>query len=156
MAKSKQSPQSKRQALQQSGTFNRRAAKVRDELFLAEEFFDSQDLAQVKYEMLRRVQKDGAQVSQAASSFGFSRPSFYKAQEDFAREGIAGLVPKKRGPKRRHKLTDEIMEFVLETRDWEPPPTSVEIVQLIADRFETKVHRRSVERALIALKKKPQ
>ena len=37
---------------------------------MEEQFFDSQELAQVKYEMLRRVRKEGAQVIQAASNFG--------------------------------------------------------------------------------------
>jgi transposase len=110
----------KSQALRQNGTFNPKAREVRDRLFLEEEFFDSQDLAQVKYEMLRRVRKEGAQVSQAAANFGFSRPSFYKAQEDFVREGLAGLIGKKRGPKGRHKLSTEILDFVAQRRIQDP------------------------------------
>ena len=43
-------------------------------------------------------------VSETAAAFGFSRPSFYKAQEHFAQAGRAGLIPRKRGPKQRRKL----------------------------------------------------
>jgi hypothetical protein len=50
--------------------------------FLEEDFFDAHDLAQVKYEMLRRVRREGTRVSQAASSFGCSRPSFYGLLDD--------------------------------------------------------------------------
>ena len=145
----------KAQALRQSGTLNFRAQEVRDRLFLEEDFFDAHDLAQVKYEMLRRVRREGTQVSQAASSFGFSRPSFYKAQEDFTREGLAGLIGKKRGPKGRHKLSAEIMDFVEQRRTQDPSLRVAALLELIQKRFGTHVHRRTLERALVAAKKKP-
>jgi len=141
------------QALRQSGTLNPRAQKVQDRLFLEEDFFDPEDLPQVKYEMLRRVQKEAMPIGTAAASFGFSRPSFYKALEDFAREGLVGLIPKKRGPKRGHKLTREIMAFVAQIRAQEPSVRTPDLVQRIRDEFGTQVHRRTLERALIAAKK---
>jgi transposase len=122
---------------------------------LEEDFFDAHDLAQVKYEMLRRVRREGTRVSQAASSFGFSRPSFYKAQEDFTREGLAGLIGKKRGPKGRHKLSAEIMDFVEQRRTQDPSLRVAALLELIQKRFGTRVHRRTLERALVAAKKKP-
>src|SRR5450432_3805955 len=100
------------QALRQSGSLNLRPQNVRDELFRDQEFFDPRDLVQVKYEMLRRVGKDGHSISTTASAFGFSRPSFYQAQAVFEESGLAGLVPQKRGPKQAHKLTPEILEFL--------------------------------------------
>src|SRR5215813_11589861 len=89
----------KLRTLQQHGTVNPRPKAVRDELFLQDEFFDPRDLVQVKYEMLRRVRTDGKSVTDAATNFGFSRPSFYQAQSAFEQDGLAGLVPRKRGPK---------------------------------------------------------
>ncbi len=94
----KKERRSKLDALQQSGTLNMHPDEVIDELFLNNEFFDPCDLMQVKYEMLRRVKLDGWSVSEASRSFGFSRPSFYMAQEDFSRVGLVGFVPKPRGP----------------------------------------------------------
>ena len=76
------------QALRQSGTLNPRPQQVRDELFQEKEFFDARDLVQVKYEMLRRVSQEGHSISQAAASFGFSRPSFYQAQSAFEAGGL--------------------------------------------------------------------
>ena len=38
-----------------------------------------------------------------------ARPSFYQAQLAFEQDGIAGLVPHKRGPKQAHKLTSKII-----------------------------------------------
>ncbi len=69
----------KRQALRQTGTLNPRPDRVTDELFADSDFFDPNDLLQVKYEMLRRVRRDDFTVQQAAKVFGFSRPSFYMA-----------------------------------------------------------------------------
>src|SRR5205809_6192547 len=89
----------KLQTLRQQACLNPRPDRVHDEFFHDSEFFDPHDLVQVKYEMLRRVQKDGNPVSQAAATFGFSRPSFYQAQAAFEQAGLAGLIPHKRGPK---------------------------------------------------------
>lgn len=145
----------KLQALRQSHTLNPRAQAVRDPLFQETDFFDPRDLAQVKYEMLRRAQKEDTPVSQAAAAFGFSRPSFYKAQEDFSRQGLAGLIPRKRGPKRRRKLRPEILEFVAQIRLQEPAIKIADLVHRIQQRFSLTVHRRSLERALLTVKKKP-
>ena len=69
-------------------------------LFQGSDFFDPDDMVQVKYEMLRQVHVDNQPVSQAAREFGFSRPSFYQANSSFAKAGLAGLAPLKRGPRR--------------------------------------------------------
>jgi transposase len=156
--KSKQtSPQplpAKIQALRQSGTLNRHAKKVQDPLFLEEEFFDPQDLTQVKYEMLRRVQKDAMSIRRVAARFGFSRPAFYKAQKDFTREGLVGLLPKRRGPKEGHKITGEIVAFVEQRRSQEHSLRMPDLLRQIQEKFGIAVHRRTVERALITAKKK--
>jgi transposase len=147
-------PTAKIQALRQSGTLHPRAEKVQDRLFLEESFFDPQDLTQVKYEMLRRVQKDEIPISTVAANFGVSRPAFYKAQRDFARAGLVGLIPRRRGPKHGHKLTGEVLAFVKYIRTQEPDMTTPELVRRIQKKFSFQVHRRTVERALSSAKKK--
>jgi transposase len=142
------------QALRQSGTFNPRAGAIGDRLFLEERFFDPQDLTQVKYEMLRRVEKENLSISAAAASFGFSRPAFYKARRDFTIEGLGGLIARRRGPKEGHKVTREIVSFVERTRSQEPSIGMSELVRRIQNEFAVVVHRRTVERALVAAKKK--
>src|ERR1043165_9111783 len=102
----------KRKHLAASGTLHPTPEKVQDPLFQAYTFFDPDDALQVKYEMLRRVERDGDSVSQAAKDFGFSRRHFYALQHQFAEQGFQGLVPKKRGPKGAHKLTDAIVDFI--------------------------------------------
>ncbi len=55
-------------ALRSQEVLNPHPEKVTDSLFREEEFFDPHDLVQVKYEMLRRVGKEGASVSEASAS----------------------------------------------------------------------------------------
>ena len=138
----------KRKALREQGTLNRQPEKVTDGLFQENDFFDPRDLIQVKYEMLRRVSAEDKTASEAARTFGFSRPSFYQAKSAFDGEGLSGLVPKKRGPRGGHKLTEEVVKFVRQVLEKEGPLGSQALAEKIRDRFGLRVHRRTVERAL--------
>ncbi len=136
------------QALRAQRCLNPRPEAVRDERFAASEFFDARDLVQVKYEMVRRVRVDGDTVARSAQEFGFSRPSFYEAAAALDAGGLAGLVPARPGPRRAHKLTDEVVSFARERLAGDPGLRSTGLVELIAERFGVRVHRRSIERAL--------
>jgi transposase len=144
----------KLEALREQGTLNPRPGEVTDPRFAKDSFFDPRDLVQVKYEMLRRVQSEGHSITGAATAFGFSRPSFYQAQSAFAEGGLAGLVPHKRGPKQAHKLTDQVLAYILSTRQQEPSVRTTELVGLIQERFGRKLHPRSIERSLKRHQKK--
>ena len=91
----------RKKELQESGCLNPSVADVRDARFEQMDFFDPFDLVQVKYEMLRRVQTEEGSVVEAARDFGYSRPAYYRAKDEFERAGLPGLIPKKRGPERR-------------------------------------------------------
>lgn len=147
-------PSAKRQALDESGTANVHAEAVHDSAFAHSEFFDPHDLVQVRYEMLRRVSAEGLSVTAAVARFGVTRPTFYKAQADFARAGLVGLLPAKRGPHGPHKLTDEVMRFVEQTHLDDTQLDGPDLVQRIQRHFGLAVHRRTVERALARSKKK--
>jgi len=143
------------ETLRQQGTLNPRPEDVTDELFETGEFFDARDLVQVKYEMLRRVEKEGRPITEAAPAFGFSRPSFYQAQSAFEEGGLAGLVPHKRGPKEAHKLTSKILDFLQKVREDDPTLHSADLVSRVAKRFGVVVHPRTSERGLARRQKKP-
>jgi len=147
-------PDHKVHALRQQGCLHPHPEKVSDELFTTSDFFDPRDLLQVKYEMLRRVRIDGHTVSQSASNFGLSRPSFYQAQALYEEGGLPGLLPKKPGPRRAHKLSDEVVEALREVLDKEPDTDSAALVELVENRFGVSVHPRSIDRALARQKKK--
>lgn len=144
----------KLEALRQQGTLNPRPEDVTDDLFETSEFFDARDVVQVKYEMLRRVEKEGRPITEAAAVFGFSRPSFYHAQSAFEQDGLAGLVPRKRGPKEAHKLTSEMVEFLQQIRQEDPSLRSADLTERVAKRFGVAVHPRTIERGLARHQKK--
>jgi transposase len=143
----------KRSFLRENGTLNPRPHAVESEIFRDSDFFDRDDLLQVKYEMLRLVEVDKQSVSEAVKAFGFSRPSFYQAQAAFNDAGLAGLLPHKRGPRSGHKLTPELMRFVAELRAADPHVSSPQLAIQIAERFGVSVHPRSIDRQLRRQKK---
>ena len=144
----------KLQSLGQNGTFNTRHAYVMDELFLDSEFFDPRDLVQVKYEMLRRVREDGLPVSKVSKMFGFSRVSYYQIQHSYDQQGLAGLMPRQRGPRHAHKLTEDVMAFILARKIKDASLQAIDLANQIKQRFGLSVHPRSVERALQRQQKK--
>jgi transposase len=138
----------KRQILQNSGCLHPHPESVSNELFVQQDFFDTEDLVQVKYEMLRGVRLEGQPVVDATRAFGLSRPTFYQAQAAFDSSGLLGLLPAKKGPRRSHKLTEEVMDFVKETSMLEPALPVAELARRIQQRFDITVHPRSIRRAL--------
>ena len=145
----------KRQTLRRHGTLNPHPEAVSHPLFHNSDFFDSDDLVQVKYEMLRQVHVDNSSISESAQAFGFSRPSFYQAQAAFQEDGVFGLVPHKRGPQGGHKLTPEVMEFVAQQRSADASLTPGQLAEAIQKRFRIQVHPRSIQRRLPQQKKRP-
>lgn len=146
MARRRKDP--KVEALRAERSLNPRPEAVRDEAFLGSEFLDARDIVQVKYEMVRRVRVEGQAVSHSAATFGFSRPSFYEAAAAIDTGGLAALVPARPGPRRAHKLNDEVVAYARAQLEAEPSLRSVDLVTLIEERFGIRVHPRSVERAL--------
>ena len=137
------------QRLKKEGTLHPYPDKVRTDLIAKSRFFDANDLMQMKYEMLRSVRVDQQPVSRAAHMFGLSRVAYYRAQKQYQHHGLAGLLPRRRGPKHAHKFTPEVMAFIDENLaaaggrpDWQFLSNQIE------NRFGAKVHPRSIERAV--------
>lgn len=142
------SRRSKAGALKEEGTLNLAPEKVSDPKFQDSEFFDPRDLVQVKYEMLRRVFAENASVTDAAAQYGVSRPTYYQTKASFAAAGIAGLVPKKRGPHRPHKLHGKVLAFLQKQLVPGEPIRARELTALVRQQFDLDVHPRTIERAL--------
>lgn len=140
--------------LDRSGTLNPHPEAIVDPLFLNNPFFDARDLLQTRYEMLRRHRIEGCSIVEATQAFGVSRPTFYHAQTAFTEQGLAGLLPQLRGPKRRHKLSDEVVQHILMLKAADPTLTTAQCVREIQQHFGISVHRRSLERALQIKKKR--
>jgi len=135
----------KHEEMQKNGTFNHRADKVSSELFSSSAFFDAHDLIQVKYEMLRAASNGQGDVTSIAAAFGFSRVSFYQIKKEYDENGIAGLTPKKRGPKGSRKLNGDDLEFA---RSLVGTYTKPQIVALLNEERGVVISKRTLERQL--------
>jgi transposase len=138
----------KRQALRDNGTFNPRADQVQHPLFRQSDFFDPQDLLQLKYETLRALEADRYSIAQAAREFGLSRPTIYQAQSQFQQQGLEGLLPHKRGPHNPHKLTAAVRNYLEELSAAEPGLSAEELSHRVRERFKIELHPRTIQKAL--------
>jgi transposase len=103
---------------------------------------------QVKYEMLRQVQHEGVSVTSAARAFGLSRPVFYAAHRAWEQGGLPALVPARPGPRRAHKLREEVVAYLEQARAADPRVRAADLAQQVQARCGLQVHPRSIERAL--------
>jgi len=144
----------KLEELRRRGCLNPKPEAVEDDLFVTADFFDPRDVLQVKYEMVRRVRVDREKVSLAAKRFGFSRPSVYQAMSAFEQGGVAGLLPEKPGPRRAHKLSEQVVADLRQALAENPELRTGDLVAILRDHFGLSVHGRSIERALRRQEKK--
>jgi transposase len=140
-------------ALRAAGALHPHPEAVQDAAFAEHEFFDTRDRVQVKYEMLRRHRVEGRPVTAVATAFGVSRQAFYSADAAFTTAGLPGLLPRRRGPKRAHKCSEAILEFVEGQRTTDPTVRSASVVAAIERQFGVRLHPRSLDRALARRKK---
>lgn len=146
----------KTDALRGRGCLNPHPERVVDPLFADSEFLDPRDLVQVKYEMVRKVSIEGDPVVASAAAFGFSRPTFYQARAAVESGGLPALVPAKPGPRRAHKLSGEVVDFIEAALGDDPARRPRELAPAVLERFGIRVHPRSIERALARRQEKKQ
>jgi len=144
----------KRSLLRKQGVLHPHPETVTAPLFHDSGFFDPQDLIQVKYEMLRRVQIEHTTVSRASQEAGMSRPAFYQAHASLEDNGLAGLIPQKPGPRGAHKLTAPVLTFLRQKRAAQPELTFSELAKEAGKEFDIQIHPRTIERVLLQLQKK--
>jgi len=142
-------------ALRAASVLHPHPEDVQDPAFATGPFFDARDRVQVKYEMLRRQQVDGQPVTAVATAFGVSRQAFYTAQAAFTTQGLPGLLPRPRGPQRRHKCTPAIVAFARQWRAEHRRARAAEVAAAVQAAFGVTLHPRSLLRALARPEKKP-
>lgn len=144
----------KAKMLQERGCLNHKPDQVKNELFQTSDFFDPQDLLQVKYEMLRQVLVEQQPIQRTARQFGFSRPSFYQALSSFKQNGLTGLLRARPGPRKAHKLSEPVVKFIEEQKAQDGAIGLTTLVNRIKEKFGIAIHARSIQRALTRKKKK--
>ena len=146
---------SKHRNLERVGLLYAGAEQVDDELFRRHpDFFDAHDALQVRYEMIRRHEIDKQSVVNICRRFGISRQTFYNFKDRFEREGTAGLLWKKPGPKGPSKLTPGVTRFVEEQLVGRDTVTASEIGAELKQELGVVLHPRTIEKVLKELRSK--
>lgn len=136
----------KKQILLANGTYNKNYEKVKNDKFLTDSFYDTMDIVQVKYEMLKDAVDDSRGIAQVADDFGFSRASFYNVKEAFDKKGLSALVPEKTGPKKPYKLSGTYQDYIDRYIAEKPKASSNEIAKNIKKDKGVDINKRTVER----------
>ena len=144
--------EAKRAFLSEQGLLHSTPERVRHPLFVTGGFFDAQDLAQVRYEMLRAARADEQTVVEACGLFGFSREYFYQLERDFMARGYVALVGAPRGRRPVLGLNQEIVTFLVQRKMTDATLTGEELRQEILATYKVDCSRRTVERLLEKLR----
>jgi transposase len=104
--------------------------------------------------MIRCHEIDKQSVVNICQRFGISRQTFYNFKDRFEREGTAGLLWKKPGPKGPSKLTPEVMSFVEDQLERRDEVTASELGSELKQEFEVVLHPRTIEKLLKELRSK--
>jgi transposase len=78
-------------------------------------------------------------------TFGFSRVSFYHIKREYDENGIAGLMPKKRGPKGSRKINNDDVEYA---KTLIGSHTKAQIVDMLWNERGVGISKRTLERKL--------
>jgi transposase len=78
----------------------------------------------------------------------------YQSLLVFEQGGIAALLPRRPGPRRAHKLNEEIVSFLNRTLTDKPGLQTTDLVKVLYDQFGLSVHPTSIDRALRRHEKK--
>jgi hypothetical protein len=138
----------KTNTLRATQTLHPHPDRVRDALFKSSRFFDPRDSVQVKYEMLRQVQIEGATVISTIARFGYSRVTWYHSQRRFAQLGLPGLVSQARGPHEGFKLKNTIAQALIARNTEHPGDTSLALSNWLLAQHGMILNARSIRRVI--------
>ena len=139
---------SKRGTLQQARVWNLDHEHVKADLFVTHPFFDPEDKAQVRYEMLRRREVERAPLEISCREFGFTRESYRHLLERFRSEGMGGLFNRKVGRRNPLKTNDQVRRLLRHEHDRNPSLRPEELARLCHEQTGVSISRRTVYRVL--------
>ena len=128
------------------GILNPNPERVLCSEFQSLDFFDSLDLPQVRYEMLRLARVGNVPVSEACRQFGFSRDYFYRLERTFMERGYVSLLGSRKGRRPVIALNREIVNYVAQRKIEEPGLSGEKLRKEILRIYKVECSRRTVER----------
>lgn len=141
--------QTKKKFLKKEGLLNSKPERIKYPLFNDFAFFDSQDLSQVRYEMLRSARVEKLSVTNACKQFGFSREYFYKLERTFDQRGFSSLLGSSIvGCRPVIALNQEIVAFIAHKKIEDPKLSGESLRKEIYNIYKVNCSRRTVERII--------
>jgi transposase len=105
------------------------------------------DKTAVKLAMLFEHFCLGTMVTEVVQKYGFSRSRFYQVKHAFERGGSEALFEKKKGPQKRYKRTENIVNQIIRMRFLDPD-ASVPVITQKLKQMGFNISQRSVERTI--------
>ncbi len=136
------------QFLKNEGLINPKPERVRYKLFKSNDFFDSMDLPQVRYEMIRTARTESISVTEACRLFGFSREYFYKLERNFMMRGFVALLGSQKGRRPLIALNNEIVNMIIYRKIDNPDLSGEDLRKEIMRIYKLDCSRRTVERII--------
>jgi transposase len=130
----------KKKFLEQEGLINPKPERVSHPLF------ETLNLPQVRYEMIRTARVENISVSKACELFGFSREYFYKLERSFMARGYVALLGSTMGRRPIIALNQEIVNFIVHRKMEQPTVSGENLRQELQKLYNVDCSRRTVER----------
>lgn len=125
---------------------NRTPELVQDVRFIKQaDFFDSKDIVQVKYELLRRCEVEGNDVASSCLGFGVSRTTYYKVKQAFLRGGLPALMGQPRGRPHPIKVNDVVRGHLIAEKVKNPKFTAREMAAAVKERYHVQLSERMIQ-----------
>lgn len=100
------------------------------------------------FKMILDVMQSDAPAREICQLYGYRSPAgYYRKRNALLKKGIIGLIPQKRGPKNKWRLTDDIIRRIVSIRFHNPQLNSESIADILRQNGFS-ISRRSVERVL--------
>ena len=138
---------SKLHHLHESRTLNPHPESVTDPSFSNSSFFDSRDLLQVRYEMIRFHTKDTT-LKETAARFGMSTATCTRLKRDYLNGGLHALIPKRRGPRGPRKITSAVVDYARAYLAEHGDTSIRELAERVGEHFGISIHFSALHRAL--------
>jgi hypothetical protein len=120
--------------------------RVQDQRFVEQcDFFDANDIVQVKYEMLRRCTVEGHEVASTSMDFGFSRTTYYKVQDAFLSGGLPALMGQQRGRLKPIKVTDLVRGYLIAEKAKNPKLSARQMAIDLKQRYQVELSERMIQ-----------
>lgn len=134
--------------LSSEGLINPKPDRVKHQLFQLNNFFDPNDLPQVRYELIRSARVENYSVSQACRIFGFSREYFYKFERSFMERGFVAMLGSHKGRRPLLALNNEIVNLIIYRKLDNPNLSGEDLRKEILNLYKVDCSRRTVERVI--------